>query len=85
MRRAIRCDSGVQAGRFESQGADGGIYANSREFAQVLREKVTPRVFTPGSSGHDYAAWVEALVAGMRDFTGLEVTGRQGEQNARQR
>lgn len=62
----------VQAGRFESQGADGGIYANSREFAQVLREKGYTASFHPWSSGHDYAAWVEALVAGMRDFTGLK-------------
>ena len=27
--------------------------------------------FHPSSSGHDYAAWCEALIHGMRDFTGL--------------
>jgi enterochelin esterase-like enzyme len=61
----------VQAGRFESQGADGGIYRNSVAFDQMLREKGYHTRFHPWSSGHDYAAWVEALVQGLRDFTGL--------------
>ncbi|WP_342324118.1 alpha/beta hydrolase-fold protein [Kosakonia sp. BYX6] len=60
----------LQAGRFEAQGQDGGIFKNSIEFEQVLREKGYAASFHPWSSGHDYAAWVEALVAGMRDFTG---------------
>ncbi|MGY5956010.1 alpha/beta hydrolase-fold protein [Kosakonia sp. BK9b] len=62
----------IQAGRFESQGADGGIYANSLAFEQQLREKGYSASFHPWSSGHDYAAWVEALVHGMRNFTGLK-------------
>ena len=61
----------LQAGRFETKGPDGGIYRNTLEFAQVLREKGYPVSFHPWSSGHDYAAWCEALVHGMRDFTGL--------------
>ncbi len=61
----------IQAGRFEANGPDGGIYRNSLEFERVLREKGYSVSFHPWSSGHDYAAWVEALVHGLRDFTGL--------------
>mgnify|MGYP001045020443 CR=1 FL=1 len=61
----------LQAGRFESQGPDGGIYRNTEDFARLLRDKGYRASFHPWSSGHDYAAWCEALVAGMRDFTGL--------------
>lgn len=61
----------IQAGRFESQGADGGIYRNSMEFDSMLREKGYHTRFHAWSSGHDYAAWVEALVHGLRDMTGL--------------
>lgn len=61
----------LQAGRFESSGPDGGIYRNTLEFEQVLKEKGYRVSFHPWSSGHDYTAWCEALVQGMRDFTGL--------------
>lgn len=61
----------LQAGRFESQGPDGGIFRNTEDFARVLHDKGYRASFHPWSSGHDYAAWCEALVAGMRDFTGL--------------
>ena len=61
----------LQAGRFETQGPNGGIYRNTLAFEKVLREKGYTVSFHPWSSGHDYAAWCEALVYGMRDFTGL--------------
>ena len=61
----------LQAGKFESSGPDGGIYRNTLEFEQVLKEKGYRVSFHPWSSGHDYTAWCEALVHGMRDFTGL--------------
>lgn len=61
----------LQAGRFEMQGPNGGIYRNTRAFEKVLREKGYTVSFHPWSSGHDYTAWCEALVYGMRDFTGL--------------
>lgn len=61
----------LQAGKFETGGPDGGIYSNTREFEQVLKEKGYRVSFHPWSSGHDYVAWCEALVHGMRDFTGL--------------
>ena len=63
----------LQAGRFETSGPDGGIYRNTLEFEQVLRDKGYRVSFHPYSSGHDYAAWCEALVAGMRDLTGLAI------------
>ncbi|WP_159235997.1 alpha/beta hydrolase-fold protein [Raoultella terrigena] len=66
----------LQAGKFETSGPDGGIYANTLEFGQVLRDKGYRVSFHPSSSGHDYAAWCEALVAGMRDFTGLTLKGK---------
>lgn len=66
----------LQAGRFESAGPDGGIYQNTREFEAVLREKGYSATFHPWSSGHDYAAWTEALVQGLRDFTGLTRPGK---------
>lgn len=61
----------VQAGRFEANGPNGGIYHNSLEFTQILHDKGYSVSFHPWSSGHDYAAWVEALVHGLRDITGL--------------
>lgn len=61
----------LQAGRFEQEGPNGGIYRNTLAFNQVLREKGYKVSFHPWSSGHDYTAWCEALVQGMRDFTGL--------------
>lgn len=61
----------LQAGTFEIRGPGGGNYPNTREFEQVLRDKGYRVSFHPSSSGHDYAAWCEALVEGMRDFTGL--------------
>ncbi|MRS90057.1 DUF3327 domain-containing protein [Enterobacteriaceae bacterium RIT714] len=61
----------LQAGRFETTGPGGGIYRNTETFEQVLREKGYRVSFRPWSSGHDYAAWCEALIHGMRDFTGL--------------
>lgn len=61
----------LQAGIFEVRGPGGGNYPNTREFEQVLRDKGYRVSFHPSSSGHDYAAWCEALVDGMRDFTGL--------------
>jgi enterochelin esterase family protein len=61
----------LQAGTFETRGPGGGNYSNTREFEQVLRDKGYRVSFHPSSSGHDYAAWCEALVEGMRDFTGL--------------
>ncbi|AYW53838.1 alpha/beta hydrolase-fold protein [Raoultella ornithinolytica] len=66
----------LQAGRFETSGADGGIYSNTLTFEQALRDKGYRVSFHPSSSGHDYAAWCEALVAGMRDFTGLALKGK---------
>ncbi|MDX6018777.1 alpha/beta hydrolase-fold protein [Scandinavium sp. V105_16] len=61
----------LQAGIFETRGPGGGNYPNTRAFEQVLREKGYRVSFHSSSSGHDYAAWCEALVDGMRDFTGL--------------
>lgn len=59
----------IQAGLFETQGADGGIWSNSRELEQVLRDKKYNTSFHSWPSGHDYAAWVEALVDGLKDLT----------------
>lgn len=61
----------LQAGKFETAGPGGGIYRTTRNFEQVLRDKGYRVSFHPWSSGHDYAAWCEALIHGMRDFTGL--------------
>lgn len=61
----------LQAGEFEQAGPGGGNYRTTREFENVLREKGYRVSFHPWSSGHDYAAWCEALIHGMRDFTGL--------------
>lgn len=61
----------LQAGRFETSGPHGGIYRNTQDFEQVLRDKGYRVSFHPWSSGHDYAAWCEALIHGMRDLTGL--------------
>lgn len=66
----------LQAGKFETSGPDGGIYANTLEFERVLKEKGYTVSFHPSSSGHDYAAWCEALVNGMRDLTGLALKGK---------
>lgn len=55
----------------ETSGPGGGIYRNTEKFEQVLREKGYPLSFPPWSSGHDYAAWCEALLHGMHDFMGL--------------
>ncbi|AWT19777.1 enterochelin esterase [Klebsiella michiganensis] len=66
----------LQAGKFETNGPDGGIYANTLEFEQVLKEKGYTVSFHPSSSGHDYAAWCEALISGMRDLTGLALNGK---------
>ena len=66
----------LQAGKFETSGPDGGIYANTLEFEQVLKEKGYTVSFHPSSSGHDYAAWCEALVSGMRDLAGLALKGK---------
>lgn len=63
----------LQAGRFETSGPDGGVFSHTLAFEQALREKGYRVSFHPSSSGHDYAAWCEALVAGMRDFTGLAI------------
>ena len=60
----------LQAGEFERAGADGGIFRNTEDFGAVLREKGYRVSFNPWSSGHDYIAWCEALVVGMRDITG---------------
>ncbi|EKT55980.1 alpha/beta hydrolase-fold protein [Providencia sneebia] len=59
----------IQAGLFEAQGVDGGIWRNSQDLEQVLRDKKYRTSFHSWSSGHDYAAWVEALVDGLRDLT----------------
>ncbi|ELY4663472.1 DUF3327 domain-containing protein [Cronobacter muytjensii] len=59
----------LQAGRFETQGPDGGIYRNTVEFAQTLKEKGYAVSFHPWSSGHDYAAWCEAMMQGVLDLT----------------
>lgn len=61
----------IQAGLFETQGVDGGIWRNSQEFEQVLRNKNYNATFHPWSSGHDYAAWTEALIYGIQDLTKL--------------
>lgn len=66
----------LQAGKFETSGPDGGIYANTLEFERVLKEKGYTVSFHPSSSGHDYAAWCEALVSGMRDLAGLAFKGK---------
>ncbi|MCT4704068.1 alpha/beta hydrolase-fold protein [Enterobacteriaceae bacterium H20N1] len=60
----------LQAGRFESHGPNGGIYRNTLEFEKVLREKGYKVSFHPWSSGHDYAAWCEAMVTGVKDLAG---------------
>lgn len=60
----------LQAGKFETAGPGGGIYRTTQDFEQVLRKKATASAST-SSSGHDYAAWCEALIHGMRDLTGL--------------
>lgn len=59
----------LQAGRFESKGPDGGIYRNTLEFETVLRDKGYEVSFHPWSSGHDYAAWCEAMITGVKDLT----------------
>ena len=69
----IRDSFWVEAGRFETQGKGGGIYRDSLEFARMLNEKGYRVSFHPWSSGHDYAAWTEALVYGLRDLTGRVV------------
>ncbi|ELP5685301.1 DUF3327 domain-containing protein [Salmonella enterica] len=61
----------LQAGLFETQGDDGGIWRNNQELEQVLRDKNYSTSFYSWSSGHDYAAWTEALVYGLRDITKL--------------
>ncbi|HCR0053026.1 TPA: DUF3327 domain-containing protein [Enterobacter hormaechei] len=61
----------LQAGKFETTGPGGGIYRTTQDFEQVLRKKGYRVSFHPSSSGHDYAAWCEALIHGMRDLTGL--------------
>lgn len=61
----------LQAGLFETQGVDGGIWRNNQEFEQVLRDKNYSTTFHSWSGGHDYAAWTEALVYGLRDLTGI--------------
>ena len=61
----------LQAGKFETTGPGGGIYRTTQDFEQVLKEKGYRVSFHPSSSGHDYAAWCEALIHGMRDLTGL--------------
>lgn len=61
----------LQAGKFETAGPGGGIYRTTQDFEQVLRNKGYRVSFHPSSSGHDYAAWCEALIHGMRDLTGL--------------
>ncbi|NIF59097.1 DUF3327 domain-containing protein [Enterobacter sp. Ap-916] len=58
----------LQAGRFESKGADGGIYRNTQQLEAVLREKGYEVSFNPWSSGHDYAAWCEAIITGMKEL-----------------
>lgn len=60
----------LQAGRFETQGPDGGIYSNTLEFEKVLRDKGYAVSFHPWSSGHDYAAWCEAMITGVKDLAG---------------
>lgn len=59
----------LQAGRFETQGPDEGIYRNTLEFESVLKSKGYNVTFNPWSSGHDYAAWCEAMVVGVKDLT----------------
>ncbi|EPP1002606.1 alpha/beta hydrolase-fold protein [Cronobacter dublinensis] len=59
----------LQAGRFETQGPDGGIYRNTEEFAQVLKEKGYAVSFHPWSGGHDYVVWCEAMMQGVRALT----------------
>ncbi|ANG91875.1 DUF3327 domain-containing protein [Enterobacteriaceae bacterium 155047] len=61
----------LQAGTFETSGPGGGNYPTTKAFEQVLREKGYRVSFHSSSSGHDYAAWCEALIHGMRDFAGL--------------
>lgn len=61
----------LQAGTFETRGPGGGNYRTTKDFEQVLRDKGYRVSFHPWSSGHDYVAWCEALIHGMRDFTGL--------------
>lgn len=66
----------LQAGRFETQGPNGGIYRNTLDFEKVLRDKGYQVSFHPSSGGHDYAVWCESLVQGMRDFTGVKSARR---------
>lgn len=66
----------LQAGRFETVGPNGGNWPNTLAFEQVLRDKGYPVSFHPSSGGHDYAVWCEALIHGMRDFTGVKSVRR---------
>ncbi|CCJ73253.1 putative esterase [Cronobacter condimenti 1330] len=59
----------LEAGRFETQGPDGGIYQNTREFEHVLREKGYAVSFHPWASGHDYVSWCEAMMQGVKYLT----------------
>jgi len=66
----------LQAGRFETHGPNGGNYPNTLDFERVLRDKGYQVSFHLSSGGHDYAVWCEALVQGMRDFTGVKSARR---------
>lgn len=66
----------LQAGRFETHGPNGGNYRNTLDFEKVLRDKGYQVSFRASSGGHDYAVWCEALVQGMRDFTGVKSARR---------
>jgi enterochelin esterase family protein len=56
----------LQAGLFENKGEEGGILGNNIHLRDALREKGYEVVFRPYASGHDYAAWCEAMIDGVR-------------------
>lgn len=73
----------LQAGRFETQGPDGGIYRNTQTFEHVLRTKGYTASFHPWSGGHDYVVWCEAMMQGVQDLTGTpRFPGKPGYQSA---
>jgi len=62
----------IQAGKFETAGPNGGNYINNLEFYNILKDKGYEVSFHSWHSGHNYVAWCEALVDGIRDLIDLD-------------
>lgn len=61
----------LTAGTLEKAGPrGGGIYPYAVEFERMLHEKGYQATLQIYASGHGYAAWLDALVEGMRELTG---------------